>query len=46
MTVPGDDGWYSRHVAVLVTAPYYENLHTLAPQRTRLPDGRSPFSSA
>ncbi|MDJ1133041.1 NmrA/HSCARG family protein [Streptomyces iconiensis] len=34
------DGWYSRHVAVLVTAPYFENLYDLAPRRTRLPDGR------
>ncbi|RNF90144.1 NmrA/HSCARG family protein [Streptomyces botrytidirepellens] len=34
------DGWYSRHVAVLVTAPYFENLYSFAPRRTRLPDGR------
>ncbi|WNE98996.1 NmrA/HSCARG family protein [Streptomyces luomodiensis] len=34
------DGWFSRHVAVLVTAPYFENLYDLAPRRTRLPDGR------
>ncbi|GAA0492450.1 NmrA/HSCARG family protein [Streptomyces olivaceiscleroticus] len=34
------DGWYSRHVAVLVTAPYFENLYGLAPQPARLPDGR------
>lgn len=34
------DGWYSRHVAVLVTAPYFENLHDLAPRPARLPDGR------
>ena len=35
------DGWYSRHVAVLVTAPYYENLSSaLAPRRGLLPDGR------
>jgi len=34
------DGWYSKHVAVLVTAPYFENLYALAPRRTRLPDGR------
>ena len=35
------DGWYSRHVAVLVTAPYFENLSSaLAPRRGALPDGR------
>lgn len=36
-----DDGWYSRHVAVLVTAPYFENFQfRMAPQVGRLPDGR------
>lgn len=36
-----DDGWYSRHVAVLTTAPYFENFQTrLVPQPGRLPDGR------
>ena len=35
------DGWYSRHVAVLVTAPYFENFLTaLAPRASVLPDGR------
>ena len=35
------DGWYSRHVAVLVTAPYFENMSSaLAPRRGVLPDGR------
>lgn len=36
------DGWYSRHVAVLVTAPYYENFQGgMAPTAGELPDGRN-----
>ncbi|MTD58914.1 NmrA/HSCARG family protein [Amycolatopsis pithecellobii] len=35
------DGWYSKNVAVLVTAPYFENFqYRLAPLREQLPDGR------
>ncbi|HEX6345537.1 NmrA/HSCARG family protein [Umezawaea sp.] len=35
------DGWYSRHVSVLTTAPYFENFPSrLAPRPGRLPDGR------
>ena len=35
------DGWYSRNVAVLVTAPYFENFHGgMAPRPGALPDGR------
>ncbi|MEU4740461.1 NmrA/HSCARG family protein [Actinosynnema sp. NPDC023658] len=35
------DGWYSRHVAVLVTAPYFENLQSrMSPRPGTLPDGR------
>lgn len=35
------DGWFSRHVTVLVTAPYYENVQTFfAPQWGELSDGR------
>lgn len=35
------DGWYSCHVTVLVTAPYYENVQTFfAPQWGELSDGR------
>ncbi|GAA0589386.1 NmrA/HSCARG family protein [Kutzneria viridogrisea] len=35
------DGWFTKHVSVLTTAPYYENLTTrLAPARGRLSDGR------
>lgn len=35
------DGWYSSHVAVLVTAPYVENLlGGMAPRAGVLPDGR------
>ncbi len=35
------DGWYTGHVSVLTTAPYYENfLVRLAPKRRTLPDGR------
>lgn len=35
------DGWYSRHVAVLVTAPYLENFRGgMAPRSGALPDGR------
>lgn len=34
-------GWYSHHVAVLVTAPYFENFQfRMAPQVGPLPDGR------
>ncbi|HWS38274.1 MAG TPA: NmrA family NAD(P)-binding protein [Actinoplanes sp.] len=35
-----EDGWYTEHVSVLVTAPYFENLYLLAPQEGPLPDGR------
>lgn len=36
-----DDGWYSHHVAVLVTGPYFENFQfRMAPQVGPLPDGR------
>lgn len=35
------DGWYTEHVSVLTTAPYFENFQLrLAPQRGTLPDGR------
>ena len=35
------DGWYSRNVAVLVSAPYFENFQAgLAPRTGVLPDGR------
>ncbi|WP_307868737.1 NmrA family NAD(P)-binding protein [Umezawaea beigongshangensis] len=35
------DGWYTHHVSILTTAPYFENLSTrLAPTPGRLPDGR------
>lgn len=35
------DGWYSEHVSILVTAPYFENLQLrLAPRRDPLADGR------
>lgn len=35
------DGWYSEHVSVLTTAPYYENFQLrLAPRPGTLPDGR------
>ncbi|GAA2539692.1 NmrA family NAD(P)-binding protein [Winogradskya consettensis] len=27
-----EDGWFSEHVRILTTAPYFENLYTLAPQ--------------
>ncbi|MBU3062268.1 NmrA family NAD(P)-binding protein [Nocardia sp. NEAU-G5] len=37
-----DDGWYSTHVSILTTSPYFENLRErLAPRRGPLPDGRS-----
>ncbi|OCF86106.1 NmrA family NAD(P)-binding protein [Nocardia brasiliensis] len=37
-----DDGWYSEHVSILTTAPYFENLRErLAPQQDLLADGRS-----
>ncbi|MEV0405489.1 NmrA/HSCARG family protein [Actinoallomurus sp. NPDC050550] len=36
------DGWYSEHVSILTTSPYFENLRVrLAPGRGPLPDGRS-----
>lgn len=36
-----EQGWYSHHVAVLVTAPYFENLQgAMGPQPGTLPDGR------
>ncbi|GAA1655171.1 NmrA family NAD(P)-binding protein [Actinoplanes couchii] len=36
-----DDGWFTDHVAILTTAPYYENLTSaLAPTPGRLTDGR------
>ncbi|PJE17625.1 MAG: hypothetical protein CK429_06195 [Mycobacterium sp.] len=35
------DGWYSHHVSVLVTGPYFENLQTtFAPRHGQLSDGR------
>lgn len=35
------DGWYSKHVSVLTTAPYMENFQLrLAPRPGPLPDGR------
>lgn len=35
------DPWYTEHVSVLTTAPYYENLQLrLAPRPGTLPDGR------
>jgi uncharacterized protein YbjT (DUF2867 family) len=35
------DGWYSRHVAVLVTITYFENLQSrIGPRPGTLPDGR------
>jgi uncharacterized protein YbjT (DUF2867 family) len=35
------DGWYTQHVTVLTTAPYFENFQLrLAPQPGKLPDGR------
>lgn len=35
------DGWYSRHVSVLVTLPYIENIKGFAvPERGALSDGR------
>ncbi|GAA2499538.1 hypothetical protein Ahu01nite_036010 [Winogradskya humida] len=27
-----EDGWFSEHVRILTTAPYFENLYALAPQ--------------
>ncbi|GAA4526323.1 NmrA/HSCARG family protein [Amycolatopsis samaneae] len=36
------DGWYTEHVSVLTTAPYFENLQLrLAPRPGTLPDGRT-----
>jgi len=36
------DGWFSRHVTVLVTGPYFENLQSFAvPQPGTLADGRT-----
>ncbi|MDB5963657.1 MAG: HscaRG, partial [Polaromonas sp.] len=38
------DGWFSRHVSVLVTAPYFENLQFRAgPKAGKLSDGRDGF---
>jgi uncharacterized protein YbjT (DUF2867 family) len=35
------DGWYSHHVSIVTTAPYFENFPLrLAPQPDLLPDGR------
>ncbi|HEX7304802.1 NmrA/HSCARG family protein [Lentzea sp.] len=35
------DGWYTNHVSVLTTAPYFENFQAgLAPRPGTLPDGR------
>lgn len=35
------DGWYSRHVAILITSPYFENLQSrMSPRPGTLPDGR------
>lgn len=35
------DGWFSRHVSVLVTAPYYQNFQMrVLPKPGRLADGR------
>jgi len=35
------DGWYSRHVSVLVTAPYFQNFQfRVLPRQGRLSDGR------
>lgn len=35
------DGWYSRHVSVLVAAPYFENFQSiLMPESGQLSDGR------
>lgn len=37
-----DNGWYTEHVSILTTSPYFENLRErLAPQRGPLPGGRS-----
>lgn len=37
-----DDGWYSKHVSVLVTCPYMENFYDFfAPEDGTLSDGRS-----
>ncbi|WP_261890948.1 NmrA/HSCARG family protein [Acaryochloris marina] len=36
-----DDGWYSNHVSVLVTAPYFENFQSIfLPESGTLSDGR------
>ena len=38
------DGWFSNHVSVLVTAPYFENLQfRAAPKPGKLSDGREGF---
>ena len=35
------EGWFSKHVTVLVTGPYFENLQSgFQPQKGRLSDGR------
>jgi uncharacterized protein YbjT (DUF2867 family) len=39
-----EDGFYSKHVFVLVTGPYYENLQFFfLPERGRLSDGREGY---
>jgi uncharacterized protein YbjT (DUF2867 family) len=39
--------WYARHVATLVTAPYYENFaQFFRPERGPLPDGREGLTFA
>lgn len=41
------DGWYTEHVSVLTTAPYFENFQLrLAPRPGRLGDGRDGVSFA
>ncbi|MBE9042278.1 NmrA/HSCARG family protein [Oscillatoriales cyanobacterium LEGE 11467] len=36
-----EDGWYSNHVSVLVTAPYFENFQSIfVPESGTLADGR------
>lgn len=39
-----EDGWYSNHVSVLVTAPYFENFKSIfAPKSGTVSDGREGF---
>jgi hypothetical protein len=41
------DGWYTEHVSILTTAPYFENLpHSLPPQAGVLADGREGLNFA